>query len=135
MNELVVTRAIIIDESGDKVLLGKRGRGVGENKWALVGGKLDLGETAEQAIVREVREELGVGFEPKFYKTATDTGSVPGQEWLVHYFTGPIHGELRPDANEIIDVAYVSRQDLGLLDIAFNHRERLIEYFDLRLQG
>jgi ADP-ribose pyrophosphatase YjhB (NUDIX family) len=46
-----VSRAIIMDEEG-KVLLGKRGRGIGEGLYALIRGKPDQGESAEEAIVR-----------------------------------------------------------------------------------
>jgi 8-oxo-dGTP pyrophosphatase MutT (NUDIX family) len=129
MAERKVTRAIITNEVGN-VLLGKRGRGVGENQWALVGGKPDPGETEEQAVIREVREELRVGFVPSFYKQELDTSSAPGQQWQVYYYTGPISGEPKPDPEEIIDVTYASRQDLETLDIAFDHRERLIEFFE-----
>ncbi len=129
MAERKVTRAIITDERG-RVLLGKRGRDVGENQWALVGGKPDQGETEEQAVIREVKEELGVEFAPGFYKQELDTSSVPGQQWQVFYYTGPIRGELNPDPAEIVDVTFASRQDLDTLDIAFDHRERLIEFFE-----
>jgi mutator protein MutT len=35
-------------------------RGFGQGRWNGVGGKLDAGETIEQALVRECQEEIGV---------------------------------------------------------------------------
>jgi mutator protein MutT len=44
----------------DKILLAMKKRGFGAGKWNGVGGKLDVGETAEQAAIRETQEEIGV---------------------------------------------------------------------------
>lgn len=41
----------------DKILLGFKKRGFGMNKWNTFGGKLDKGETYEEAAKREVFEE------------------------------------------------------------------------------
>lgn len=43
-----------------EVLLAMKKRGFGAGRWNGVGGKLEPGETIEQALVRETREEIGV---------------------------------------------------------------------------
>jgi len=35
-------------------------RGLGSNKWALIGGKAEPGETPQQAAIRETEEESGI---------------------------------------------------------------------------
>lgn len=49
----------LITENG-KVLLGMKKRGFGAGHWNGFGGKLQEGETIEQAAHREVQEEVGV---------------------------------------------------------------------------
>ena len=40
------------------LLIAKRSSGVHENIWEFPGGKVESGETREQAVAREIREEL-----------------------------------------------------------------------------
>jgi ADP-ribose pyrophosphatase YjhB (NUDIX family) len=51
------SRAII--ERGDEILVMKRDK-FGQQYYILVGGAVDMGETAEQALIREVKEETGL---------------------------------------------------------------------------
>lgn len=45
---------------GDRVLLIRRSKPPYQGEWSIPGGKIDHGETSEEAALREVREETGV---------------------------------------------------------------------------
>jgi 8-oxo-dGTP diphosphatase len=51
--------AIVRDVDG-RLLLVQRGHEPHASRWSLPGGRMEAGETAEQAVVREVREETGL---------------------------------------------------------------------------
>ena len=53
--------AVVLD---DGVLLVRRGREPARGRWGLPGGVVELGERAEEAVVREVLEETGIEVEP-----------------------------------------------------------------------
>jgi 8-oxo-dGTP diphosphatase len=54
--------AVVID--GSKVLLVRRGKEPLKGEWSLPGGALELGETLQQGVVREVLEETGLVVTP-----------------------------------------------------------------------
>lgn len=54
----------------DSVLLAMKKRGFGAGRWNGVGGKLDEGETIEEALVRECQEEISVT--PTMYKKVAE---------------------------------------------------------------
>ncbi len=56
MKRIEVSAAIII--KNNKIFVTKRGYGEFKGMWEFPGGKLEAGETGEQAIVREIKEEL-----------------------------------------------------------------------------
>ncbi|MDO5391920.1 MAG: 8-oxo-dGTP diphosphatase MutT [Eubacteriales bacterium] len=56
MKTIRVVAAIIIDHG--KVFATQRGYGEFKDGWEFPGGKIEVGETPEDAIVREIKEEL-----------------------------------------------------------------------------
>ena len=56
MKTIRVVAAIIIDDG--KVFATQRGYGDFKGGWEFPGGKIDVGETPEEALVREIKEEL-----------------------------------------------------------------------------
>jgi 8-oxo-dGTP diphosphatase len=61
MKTIHVVAAVIENEG--KILATQRGYGEFEGMWEFPGGKVEPGESAGQALVREINEELGVGIE------------------------------------------------------------------------
>ena len=55
---IVAVGAVILD--GDRVLLVQRGHEPLKGEWSLPGGAVELGESLEEALVREVREETSL---------------------------------------------------------------------------
>lgn len=63
MKTIRVVAAIII--SNQKVFATQRGYGDFKDGWEFPGGKIDAGETSEEALVREIKEELDTEVEVK----------------------------------------------------------------------
>ena len=65
MKTIKVLAAVICDslENTTKIFATARGYGEFKGKWEFPGGKVEPGETPQQALVREIQEELTVKIE------------------------------------------------------------------------
>ena len=65
MKTIKVVAAVICDslENTTKVFATARGYGEFKGQWEFPGGKIELGETSQQALIREIQEELAVKIE------------------------------------------------------------------------
>ena len=56
MKTINVVAAVIVDNN--KIFATQRGYGEFKGGWEFPGGKIDAGETPEEALIREIKEEL-----------------------------------------------------------------------------
>lgn len=63
MKTIKVVAAIIIHEN--KIFATQRGYGEFKDGWEFPGGKVESGETPQEALVREIKEELDIEIEVK----------------------------------------------------------------------
>ncbi len=85
--------AAIIHKNG-RILAAQRGYGDYKDGWEFPGGKVQPGESAEAAIVREIREELRVTIKPEKLVTTVEY-DYPTFHLTMHCFISSIvEGEI-----------------------------------------
>lgn len=85
-------------------------------KWEFPGGKIEPGESLEACIVREIREELGVGIVTCDYVGA-ERFVYEGMHVTLHFFTGRIVGGEAPVLHEHRAGAWVAPDALDGYDL------------------
>ena len=102
---------------GDCILLVERGKEPLKGYWSLPGGVVEIGETLEQAIRREVREETNLEIEildvlEIFERIMLDGKGRPEYHYvLIDYLCRATADDARP-ASDVAQVAWVRREDL-----------------------
>jgi 8-oxo-dGTP diphosphatase len=54
----------VVHDASGRLLLIKRGHAPGRGLWSLPGGRVEPGETDDEAVIRELREETGLTVRP-----------------------------------------------------------------------
>lgn len=98
MNHLLQVRAtgILIEEG--KLLIVKQK--VSDRNWSLPGGRVENGETLEEAIIREMREETGLETKIKKLLYICDKPDVTPSLLHITFLLEKVSGEMRLPSNE-----------------------------------
>ncbi|MDX6293562.1 MAG: hypothetical protein QOH50_2637 [Kribbellaceae bacterium] len=102
----------------DRVLVIRRGPQTRlPGYWAPLSGKLEPGETQEEALVREVHEEVGLAVTPltKVWESVTGDG-----QFRLHWWTAETRpGEVIMDPAEVSDARWVTSAEFLTLESTF----------------
>lgn len=92
-------------------------RSKGKNKYYFPGGKREVGESDEQTLIREIREELSVEILPDSYKymgtfKAQSDGMKDGIIVKMTCYTADFNGNLKAN-NEIEEIKWLNYADIN----------------------
>ena len=117
MKKIDVVAAII--QCGEETLCVQRGPAKLDyisKKYEFPGGKIEIGETKESAIIREIKEELHIDIlEPKFFNTVLH--QYPDFHITMHTFICPVKSK-EITLTEHIDEKWLRIDELHKLDWA-----------------
>lgn len=110
-----------------RVLLIRRGKEPLFGRWVVPGGTVELGESLEEALVREMREETGLLVQPRELLTVFDRIERQGEEVAWHfviadYLCDYVSGAARA-GSDALEVAWALPQELDSFDLPEKARE------------
>ena len=113
--------AVVLD--GDRVLLVKRGHAPLKGHWSLPGGAVEIGETLEQGVAREVLEETGLTIEVGPIVEVLDRISRDADGRIEHHFVlidfvARQNGGVLRSASDADEAAWVAVSDLRAFEVA-----------------
>ncbi|TGE35539.1 (deoxy)nucleoside triphosphate pyrophosphohydrolase [Desulfosporosinus fructosivorans] len=110
-----VTAAIILKDN--KVLIAQRAPGEKlAGKWEFPGGKIELGETPQECLKREIQEELEVDIDVLDFFGESIYAYHSGSINLMAFWCQWIAGDLKLSVHSRIE--WVTRQQLDLYDFS-----------------
>lgn len=120
------TADMVFFNSKGEVLLVKRGVDPGKGKWDIPGGFIEFDETLEEAVAREVEEELGIKpfqYSEPIYNTNYTVPYPWGKETyhIIDFSCMALIDddvELKPD-DDVADAAFYKLSELKLVDFSF----------------
>ncbi|OPY68926.1 MAG: NADH pyrophosphatase [Syntrophorhabdaceae bacterium PtaU1.Bin034] len=117
---------IVLIERDEKILLARAAH-FSEDLYSVLAGFVEPGESLEDAVYREVKEEVGI--------TIKDISYFGSQPWpfpdslMIGFTAQYAGGDIRIDGKEIVDAGWFGVQELPLIPGKISIARKLIDWF------
>ncbi len=129
MSATMVEGVVVVVQRGGRYLIVRRAAGVPvPGAWCFVGGAVELGESQEQAVVREFAEEVGGTVRPlrRIWEYTRPDGKLRLYWWAAEL----VDGALKANPAEVAEIRWCSPEEIARLpNVLESNREflRLVE--------
>jgi ADP-ribose pyrophosphatase YjhB (NUDIX family) len=113
---------------GGRILLIRRGHEPEAGRWSLPGGRIEAGETDQQALVREVREETGLEVAPGRLIGAVDRPAAGGRVLVIRDYAATVTGGVLRHGDDADDARWFSMPELDGLPLSTGLKEALNDW-------
>jgi mutator protein MutT len=127
----VTQGVVVVVASAGRLLVIRRAEGIrAAGAWCFVGGAIEDGETPEQAVVREFREEVGGIVRPirKVWEWERPDGRLRLHWWLAELDGTP----LVPNPAEVGEYRWLHPADISALPSLLESNRAFLAAFDTR---
>lgn len=131
-NPAIAVGAVLLAPD-DTLLLLRRAKDPHKGKLTVPGGFVDPGEVAEEALRREIREEVGLAVERlDYFCSLPNTYHYRGVTYQVldFFFIGRVASKaVQADPGEVAEARWMSRDKIQLAEIAFDSVREALRRF------
>ncbi|MBN2520943.1 MAG: NUDIX hydrolase [Bacteroidales bacterium] len=118
-------------KGNNTILLTKRNIEPFKNFWCLPGGHVEEFEMLESAVLREIKEETNLTFEPEYFGYFEEIFKDKNIHNVAIFYYGQAEGEIKMDEDEVSEIKWFLVNDALKMNLAFFHNKVLLSYMNL----
>jgi nucleoside triphosphatase len=136
INKIEIVGSGVVENSEGKILLAQSPKW--HDKWTMPGGHIEFGETIEGAMIREIKEEVGLSVESQGIISFGELINSKDFYRPAHFVYFDVlckvmeNSEVKIDNDEIIGYKWVSPEEALTMDLGETYDKTILDYIKFK---